>query len=32
VTYEDGRKGSISATLNMCDAAVSSVSSRMAAE
>jgi long-chain acyl-CoA synthetase len=32
VTYEDGRKGSISATLKMCDAAVSSVSSRMAAE
>ncbi len=32
VTYEDGRKGSISATLTICDAAVSVVAAKMAAE
>ena len=32
VTYEDGRKGSISATLDIRDAAVSQVSAKMAAE
>ncbi len=32
VTYEDGRKGSISATLDIRDAAVSSVAAKMAAE
>lgn len=32
VTYEDGRKGSISATLTVCDAAVSAVAAKMAAE
>lgn len=32
VTYEDGRKGSISATLIICDAAVSAVVTQMAAE
>ncbi|WP_299873431.1 AMP-binding protein [uncultured Sulfitobacter sp.] len=32
VTYEDGRKGSISATLTICDAAVSVVAAKMAAQ
>ncbi|WP_425044988.1 AMP-binding protein [Primorskyibacter sp. S87] len=32
VTYEDGRKGSISATLTICDAAVVPVAAKMAAE
>jgi long-chain acyl-CoA synthetase len=32
VTYEDGRKGSISATLDIRDAAVTDVASRMAAQ
>jgi long-chain acyl-CoA synthetase len=32
VTYEDGRKGSISATLEIRDAAVSAVAQKMAAE
>ncbi|MEL6619749.1 MAG: AMP-binding protein [Pseudomonadota bacterium] len=32
VTYEDGRKGSISATLEVRDAAVSTVAQKMAAE
>ncbi|WP_286193697.1 AMP-binding protein [Tropicibacter sp. R16_0] len=32
VTYEDGRKGSISATLDIRDAAVSSVAAKLAAE
>ncbi|WP_415404614.1 AMP-binding protein [Tateyamaria sp. SN3-11] len=32
VTYEDGRKGSISATLTICDAHVSAVVTKMAAE
>jgi len=32
VTYEDGRKGSISATLKIRDAAVAPVAERMAAE
>ena len=32
VTYEDGRKGAISATLEICDAAVVPVAQRMAAE
>ena len=32
VTYEDGRKGKISATLTMCDAKVVPVASKMAAE
>jgi len=32
VTYEDGRKGSISATLQICDADVVPVSTKMAAE
>jgi len=32
VTYEDGRKGKITATLEICDAAVVETSQRMAAE
>jgi len=32
VTYEDGRKGSISATLEICDAAVVPLTQRMAAQ
>ena len=32
VTYEDGRKGSISATLQICDVAVQDVARKMAAE
>ncbi|WP_299650079.1 AMP-binding protein [uncultured Tateyamaria sp.] len=32
VTYEDGRKGSISATLEICEAAVLPVAQKMAAE
>ncbi|GAA6180926.1 long-chain fatty acid--CoA ligase [Shimia sp. NS0008-38b] len=32
VTYEDGRKGSISATLTLCDARVVPVASKVAAE
>jgi len=32
VTYEDGRKGSISATLTICEAAVSVVAAKMAAQ
>jgi len=32
VTYEDGRKGSISATLQLRDAAVVPVSNKIAAE
>jgi long-chain acyl-CoA synthetase len=32
VTYEDGRKGSISATLKLCNASVSDVAQKIAAE
>jgi long-chain acyl-CoA synthetase len=32
VTYEDGRKGAISATLDIRDAAVQTVGAKMAAE
>jgi len=32
VTYEDGRKGSIKATLKLCDAKVQPVATKVAAE